>query len=97
MTDAIPPGALSSPSVMRNRDPILAVLRRVLPAQGTVVEIASGSGEHAISFSAALPHLSWQPTDADRASAGRRAGAGRFAEYRRASRRGSLSEPSATR
>jgi hypothetical protein len=65
MSDTIPHGALSSPSVVRNRDPILAVLRRVLPAQGTVLEIASGSGEHAIYFAAALPHLTWQPTDAD--------------------------------
>jgi SAM-dependent methyltransferase len=65
MSNAIPPGALSSPSVARNRDPILAVLRRVLPQHGTVLEIASGSGEHAIYFAAALPHLIWQPSDAD--------------------------------
>jgi SAM-dependent methyltransferase len=60
--------ALSSPSVLRNRDPILAVLRRVLPDRGTVLEIASGSGEHAIYFAAALPNLTWQPTDADPAA-----------------------------
>src|SRR5262245_28921674 len=57
--------AQSSPAVARNRDPILAVLRRVLPAQGTVLEIASGTGEHAVYFAAALPHLTWQPTDPD--------------------------------
>jgi SAM-dependent methyltransferase len=56
---------LTSPAVARNRDPILAVLRRVLPAQGTVLEIASGSGEHAVHFAAGLPHLVWQPTDQD--------------------------------
>jgi hypothetical protein len=55
--------ALTAPAVARNRDPILAVLRDVLPAAGTVLEIASGSGEHAIHFAAALPHLVWQPTD----------------------------------
>jgi hypothetical protein len=57
--------ALAAPAVARNRDPILAVLREVLTAPGTVLEIASGSGEHAIHFAAALPHLVWQPTDPD--------------------------------
>jgi SAM-dependent methyltransferase len=56
---------MTSPSVARNRDPILAVLRRVLPQAGTVLEIASGTGEHAVYFAAALPHLKWQPTDRD--------------------------------
>ena len=58
-------GAQTSPAVARNRDPILAVLRRVLPARGTVLEIASGTGEHAVHFAAALPHLIWQPADLD--------------------------------
>jgi SAM-dependent methyltransferase len=66
MTNAQSMGAaLTSPSAARNRDPILAVLRRVLPRAGTVLEIASGTGEHAIHFAAALPHLTWQPTDQD--------------------------------
>jgi hypothetical protein len=48
----------------RNREPILEVLRRVLPAQGTVLEIASGTGEHVTYFATHLPHLVWQPSDA---------------------------------
>ena len=58
-------GVLTSPSVMRNRDPILDVLRRSLPKAGTVLEIASGTGEHAVYFASALPHQMWQPTDRD--------------------------------
>jgi SAM-dependent methyltransferase len=51
--------------VARNREPILEVLKRVLPRQGLVLEVASGSGEHAAYFAKALPGLSWQPTDPD--------------------------------
>jgi hypothetical protein len=57
--------AACSAAVARNREPILAVLKRVLPAQGIVLEIASGTGEHAVHFAAGLPHLTWQPTDRD--------------------------------
>ncbi len=57
--------ALLSPAVARNRDPILAVLRRVLPDRGTVLEIASGTGEHAAYFAVRLPDLIWQPSDVD--------------------------------
>lgn len=53
-----------APATLRNRDPILAVLRRVLPRAGTVLEIGSGSGEHAAYFAAALAPLRWQPSDA---------------------------------
>jgi hypothetical protein len=60
--------ALTAPAVARNRAPILAVLREVLPESGTVLEIASGTGEHAVHFAAALPHLAWQPTDPDQQS-----------------------------
>ena len=58
-------GAQTAPAVARNREPILAVLRRVLPARGLVLEIASGTGEHAVHFAAALPATTWQPTDCD--------------------------------
>ena len=53
------------PHVARNRDPILEVLRRLLPATGLVLEVASGSGEHAAYFATKLPALMWQPTDPD--------------------------------
>ena len=64
----VPSDARTAPATARNRDPILTVLRRVLPQAGTVLEIASGTGEHAIYFAAALPHLAWQPTDRDPAA-----------------------------
>ncbi len=54
-----------APATARNRDPILDVLRDVLPASGTVLEIASGTGEHAVHFARGLPHLDWQPSDPD--------------------------------
>ena len=49
----------------RNKGPILEVLRRVLPEEGLILEIASGTGQHVIHFAAALPELTWQPSDAD--------------------------------
>jgi hypothetical protein len=60
--------ALTAPAVARNREPILAVLRRMLPRHGTALEIASGTGEHAVYFARHLPHLTWQPTDLDPAA-----------------------------
>ena len=54
-----------APATQRNREPILAVLRRVLPASGTVLEIASGTGEHAVWIAANLPGLVVQPSDPD--------------------------------
>ncbi len=59
------PTGLISPAVARNREPILAVLRRFLPDRGLVLETASGTGEHAAFFAMRLPHLTWQPTDTD--------------------------------
>ena len=54
-----------APATARNRDPILAVLRRHLPPTGTLLEISAGTGEHAVHFAAAFPGLTWQPTDPD--------------------------------
>lgn len=58
-----PAGGLHSASTDRNREPILEVLRRVLPPRGVVLEIASGTGEHVTFFARALPDLQWQPSD----------------------------------
>ena len=52
-------------SAERNKDPILALLARVLPRRGVVLEIASGTGQHIIHFAKALSSLTWQPSDAD--------------------------------
>ncbi len=62
---AMTPDRRSAPAALRNRDPILAVLREVLPARGLVLEIASGTGEHVIHFARHLPDLSFQPSDPD--------------------------------
>lgn len=56
---------LSSPAALRNRDPILDVLRMHLPPKGLVVEVASGSGEHVVHFARHLPGLVFQPSDPD--------------------------------
>ena len=52
-----------APSVARNKDAIAAVLARYLPSSGLVLEIASGSGEHAVHFASSFPALVFQPTD----------------------------------
>lgn len=56
---------LEHPSSERNKQPILDVLRRVLPLRGTVLEIAGGSGQHAVFFAENLPGITWLPTDID--------------------------------
>ncbi|MDI1326448.1 MAG: DUF938 domain-containing protein [Brevundimonas sp.] len=61
--DPTPAGGLASPAVARNTAPILEVLRAHLPARAKVLEIAAGSGEHAVAFARALPGLDWTPTD----------------------------------
>ncbi|MEQ5802259.1 DUF938 domain-containing protein [Halomonas sp. H10-9-1] len=56
---------LQSPAAARNRDPILTVLRESLPESARVLELASGSGEHALHCAAAMPGWHWQPSDTD--------------------------------
>ncbi|NWK94198.1 SAM-dependent methyltransferase [Sphingobium lactosutens] len=57
-----------APATMRNRDAIATVLRDALPPAGLVLEVASGSGEHAVHFADAFPDLDWQPSDPDPAA-----------------------------
>jgi hypothetical protein len=54
-----------APHVARNSGPIVDVLRDILPDNGIVLEIASGSGEHVLAFARAFPRILWQPSDAD--------------------------------
>ena len=61
MSDAL----RTAPSVERNREPILDVLRDRLPPTAVVLEVASGTGEHAVFFASAMPDVTWQPTDRD--------------------------------
>ena len=59
------PARRHSPAAERNRGPILAELQRLLPPQGTMLEIAAGTGQHAAHFAAALPGWRWQASDGD--------------------------------
>jgi SAM-dependent methyltransferase len=59
---------LTSAAAERNKDPILTVLESVLPANGRVLEIASGTGQHVCFFAQSLPGIQWQPTEPDDAS-----------------------------
>lgn len=66
--EVTPDGRRHAPSAARNAAPILQVLRAELPERGRLLEIASGTGQHAALFSAALPGWDWQPTDLDPAN-----------------------------
>lgn len=55
----------SAPAALRNREPIAEVLSEWLPSDGLVLELASGSGEHAVFFAEHFPGLDWQPSDVD--------------------------------
>lgn len=78
MTAAPPPGRPSarggglpfSAAAERNQQPILQRLLELLPPRGSLLEIASGTGQHAACFAASLPGWDWQPTDAEAASLG---------------------------
>ncbi len=80
MTEDSFDGLPHAPATLRNRGPILDVLVRVLPREGAVLEIASGTGEHAAWFAERLSHIDWQPSEPDarlrQAIVGRAANAG---------------------
>jgi hypothetical protein len=55
----------TSDEARRNRRHLAEVLRQVLPRRGLLVELGSGSGEHAVALARLRPELTWQPTDVD--------------------------------
>jgi len=59
-----------APAGLRNSEPILGVLRRELATSTSLLEIGSGTGQHAVAFAASLPHLTWQTSDLDDAHDG---------------------------
>jgi SAM-dependent methyltransferase len=65
VADRASDGRWFMPAAERNKDPILDVLKRVLPTSGLVLEIGSGTGQHVVHFARALPQLLWQPSDLD--------------------------------
>lgn len=77
----IPSGARHAPHTLRNSDPILGVLRPLLAASRAVLEIGCGTGEQAVYFAKALPHLTWQPADVDSEAIASAAAWGRAANH----------------
>jgi SAM-dependent methyltransferase len=67
MNDSSLSPVLTWPATERNKQPILEVLQRVLPSRGSVLEVASGTGQHVEYFAAGLPQLNWQPSDPEEA------------------------------
>lgn len=65
--DSLSDGRMSAPAAVRNAPVIVAALEALLPATGRVLEIAAGTGEHAVALARACPGLDWQPTDVDTA------------------------------
>ncbi|SMF45877.1 Protein of unknown function [Tistlia consotensis] len=61
-------GRLFAPAAARNAAPLAAVLERLLPGEATVLELASGSGQHAVYLAERFPWMTWQPSDADPAA-----------------------------
>ncbi len=53
----------SAPAALRNREPIAEILKDWLPKSGSVLEVASGTGEHVVHFAGRFPELEWQPSD----------------------------------
>ena len=64
----MPPARPSSPAALRNRGPIADILQAILPDTGKILEIASGTGEHALYFAERFPHMLWQPSDGSEAA-----------------------------
>jgi len=60
-----PDARIDFPATSRNREPILELFKRILPSYGTILEIASGSGQHITYFAKNIDALTWQPSDAD--------------------------------
>jgi hypothetical protein len=63
--DVLADARIVSPSAERNKGPIAELLMRVLPGQGDVLEVSSGTGQHVVHFAQAMPHIRWQPTEQD--------------------------------
>lgn len=65
IVDVLADGRIVSPSAERNKGPISEILMHVLPTQGNVLEVSSGTGQHVLHFAQAMPHIRWQPTERD--------------------------------